>query len=207
MFNRKILMILFLTLHLKIGLKSSNYCFIKQQACKGFYDEKQVYHIQCEKIKCHGQFSHDCGLNVCSRNNTDCMKYDKFKVSMKISIGRHPINSKTTNKQFEQKKLFDSFNKNINDCQNKIYKFNSNDFCINGKDCKTIHKYGLLKIKYSKKTECKCPSKQSFKCDKYCTIDSNACDYFKSNENKNHFENINDCGNHNHTFFRSKFFY
>ena len=48
MFNKISLIFLFLILHLSItiGLKSSNYCMLKQKKCIGLYDSKQNYQIK-----------------------------------------------------------------------------------------------------------------------------------------------------------------
>ena len=57
-----------------------------------------------------------------------------------------------------------------------------------------------------KEIDCKCPSEKSFKCGKYCTKDSIACDKYKSYENNNHDSfNIKDCGNQNVITHRSFF--
>ena len=43
-----------------------------------------------------------------------------------------------------------------------------------------------LNRKVTHKIDCKCPSKQSFKCGKICASDSNACDYYQAiNKNNN----------------------
>jgi hypothetical protein len=57
---------------------------------------------------------------------------------------------------------------------------------------------GLIR-KITNKIDCKCPSKQSFKCDKYCAANSIACDFLRSNKMKN---KIIDCDNQNITFSR-----
>ena len=46
MFQKKILIILFLTVDLTLSLKSSDFCILKQQKeCKGFYNKEQNYQI------------------------------------------------------------------------------------------------------------------------------------------------------------------
>lgn len=189
MFNKISLIFLFLILHLAItiGLKSSNYCMLKQKKCIGFYDSKQNYQIKCDSIKCDGIFNYECGLNICSNKKSECNVYMASNVYIK----------KLTNIRFEhllKKTVFKLFNEKIKDCENKSYKFDSADFCVNGKNFMTIINYGFRKL--TKKIDCKCPVKTSFKCDELCTIDSNACDYYKSNK-KNFTNNINHCGNKN----------
>ncbi len=76
------------------------------------------------------------------------------------------------------------------------------DFCLNGQNCVEIRKeltgfgFNYRKIKINKKIDCKCPESKSFKCDKYCTTNSIAC------ENKKQITNITECGNHNITVHR-----
>jgi hypothetical protein len=95
-----------------------------------------------------------------------------------------------------------SFNKHIKDCQNKIYEFKSDDFCVNGRTCKTAlsHLSGM-----AKQTDCRCPTSKSFICEKYCAVDSIACDYYKSITNNSRFDNIKDCDNKNIIYFRPYF--
>ena len=61
---KKYLIILFVKLHLTISLRSSDFCILTQQECKGFYDEFQMYEKNCNIIKCHGDLSYQCGLKV-----------------------------------------------------------------------------------------------------------------------------------------------
>ena len=200
MFNKKSLIILCLTLHLTIGLKSSDFCSLKQQECKGFYDKQQNYEIKCNPIKCYGEFNYDCGLNTCSNNLDEC---SKFKIMNTIAFERQPMKLMLSGNHLREKNQVKLFNKQIKDCKNKVYEFDSNDFCENGRNCMTVIGYGHLKM--GKQIDCKCPVNQSFRCEKYCTTDSSACDYFKSNEKSNHFSNIKDCGNSNAIDFRSYF--
>ena len=117
------------------------------------------------------------------------------------------INSIITSDQIKTKKSFKMFNKQIRSCQNQNYEFKSDDFCLNGKDCKIVKNYSFHKIKFMKSTVCKCPIKQSFRCGEYCTSDSIACDYHRLNENKSFLvsSNINNCGNQNVTILKSNF--
>ena len=195
MLNKKILIILCLTLHLTVSLKSLNFCHLKQQECKGFYDEKHNYHTKCESIKCNGAYKYECGSNnICTNNITECYKYTEMTMFFSVIIDQH--SNKINNNKL--------FNKYIKDCKNKTYKFKSNDYCQNGQKCKTIIYSSFTKI--SKPIDCQCPANQSFKCGKYCTTSSIACDYviLKSNkENTKRFLSIKDCGNHNSTYFKS----
>jgi len=158
MFHKKILITLFLAVHLTLSLKSSDFCILTQQKeCKGYYDKHETYRIKCRQMKCHGKFNHDCGLNICSNNNIECENHNQFELYMNLIFY-------------------------VKECQEKKYEFNSNDFCLNNnliqQNCNNLHDHH---------------SKQSFICGKYCTIDSMACDFYKSNENKKYFTNINNC--------------
>ncbi len=195
MLNKKILAILCLTLHLTVSLKSLSFCHLKQQECKGFYDEKHNYQTKCELIKCNGAFKYECGsTNICSNSITKCKKYSEMMIFFSVIIDQH--SNKINNIKL--------FNKQIKDCKNKTYKFKSNDYCQNGQKCKTIIYSSFTKI--SKPIDCQCPTGQSFKCGKYCTTSSIACDYLKSNKEntaKVATLSIKDCGNHNSTYFKS----
>lgn len=194
-------------IHLTFSLKSSNFCMIKQQTCRGIYDEThQKYQTKCEFIKCFGKFNFNCGLNnnICSKNLTECNEYNKILLNnnIKILIGLEPsLNIKINN----EKDKIKNFNKHIQSCKNTIYKLNTNDFCLNGLNCfeKIITPTGFGYKYMNKKIDCKCPANNSFKCDKYCSTDSIACDFFKSN--KTLFKNINKCGNNNVSILRSYF--
>jgi len=62
------------------------------------------------------------------------------------------------------RKKFKLFKEQIGECKNKIYEFESNDFCLNGQNCK---KKGYFSnwFQMSKNFDCKCPAKKSFKCE------------------------------------------
>jgi hypothetical protein len=209
MFNKKSLIVLFLTLHLTNGLKSTDFCIQKQNECKGFYDKHENYFIKCNPIKCHGKLSFDCGSNVCSKDKTECYEYSQLNLYMKMLMERQTVNTLVAVKYLTDGKQFKIFNKEIKDCAiKKIYNFQANDFCVNGKNCiemrKVMKGFGYNYV--TKQIDCKCPIKLNFKCGKYCTSDSNACDYYKSMKNENHsLANVNDCGNQHVTFLRSYF--
>jgi len=192
------LIIFVLILHLAASLKPNDFCIRKQQECKGFYDRKHNYHTKCELIKCNGSFKNDCGFNICSKNKNNCNHY--FYVYSKLALAIPlAIEFLFTLKDFEKKEKFQLFNKP--DCKNEIYKFESKDFCSNEGNCFMINNYlnrFALNRKITHKIDCKCPSKQSFKCGKYCTANSIACGFIESNLIK--IKNIAACGNQNKTF-------
>ena len=203
MFNKKCLILILLAqLNFTFSLKSTDFCTIKQKECKGYNDESQNYQIKCNPIKCYGTFKHKCGeSNICSKNLAYCDEYNQLDSHIKMIHEIQLIDSILNKKYLEQKKEFILFKQHIQDCKIKTYKFQSIDFCENGRNCKVLLGKGSKKI--AKEIDCKCPSQQSLKCGKYCSIDSNACDFYRSIKNKKYFTNIQDCGNHNATYFRS----
>ena len=128
---------------------------------------------------------------------------------------RQTVNPLVAVKYLTDGKQFKIFNKEIKYCANKIYNFQANDFCVNGKNCIIEKKkvigsiFGLINFlsrnHIAEKTECHCPNEKSFKCGKYCTIDSNACNNYRLIVTKKYFQNIKQCDNHNSTYFINYF--
>jgi hypothetical protein len=212
MFNTKSLIILSLSLHLTICLKTTDLCFLKQQDCKGFYDEQQNYQTKCKPIKCHDNLTYECKSKLCTRNKLECNEYNHLQSYMNILLEQQAFNPLLAVQNQKEINNFKNFNKNIKLCQNKVYKFKSNDFCLNGKNCieKNLGKsFDVYHHKMTKQIDCRCSVKQSFKCGKYCATDSIACDYYNKSKliNQNLNRSIKDCGNHNITYLRYyKFF-
>ncbi len=190
-------LIFLLALNLAATLKPNDFCKLKQQECKGFYDKQHNYHIKCELIKCNGAFTNDCGFNICSKNKNKCTDYFYFYSKLALTVPAIDV----WFVWFEKQKKIQLFNKHVPVCKNKIHKFESKDFCSNEGNCFMINNYlnslGLIR-KITNKIDCKCPSKQSFKCGKYCAANSIACDFFRSNKLKN---KIIDCDNQNITYY------
>ena len=128
---------------------------------------------------------------------------------MNINAGKLLKRIKESKNLKEKAKLI-MLNKEIQICKEKIYTFNSNDFCQTGFNCneKTI-KSAIYGYYFNvKKIDCKCPNENSFKCGKYCTENSNACDYSRQKEIKNNktlLAKIKNCGNDNVSILRSNF--
>ena len=205
MLNKTILVILLLKLHLTIiiCLKSTEFCVRKQQECKGFYDRTQNYEINCNKVKCHGTFKHECESNICSNNITACEDYSKLNMKQNILLSKQVLNLIFALRHMQERENIKSFKKQLKDCKNKIYEFKSNDFCENGRDCKIVlgYRYQITRL-----SSCRCPRKKSFECDKYCTTSSIACDYYKSMRNKEKFSAIKECGNQNSTYYKPYYY-
>ncbi len=138
MLNKKSLIILFLLFNLTVSIKTNNFCFNKQKQCKGYYNREQNYQIKCELIKCHGTFKYDCGSsNVCSNNMTECSEYIKMNSFYDVLNTIRTVDPIIFNKNLNQINKIKYFNKNIKVCKNAIVqKFNPNDFCVNGQNCK-----------------------------------------------------------------------
>jgi len=75
--------ILVITVQLAVCLKSTDFCTLKQYACKGFYDKEQNYQINCKPInaKCHGTFSFECESNLCTKSKIKC---DIYRMGLSI---------------------------------------------------------------------------------------------------------------------------
>ena len=212
MFKKILLIILFLTLNLTFSLKSSDFCILKQQECKGFYDEKKSYQIKCDLIKCHGHLAYDCETSeskICSKNKFECHEYNNVDSYMKImniiKMNDYKYSSKNSIAIVKVK----AFINGVKECEKKIYEFKSNDFCLNGKNCYEFRRdmkgfgFNYRSLITVKKIDCKCPIiQQSFRCGQYCATDSNACDQYNKTIHKNQFYNIKECINHNVTSFR-----
>ena len=201
-----LILLFLLTFHLTIGLKSTDFCIPNdQKECKGYYDRHKQYQMKCNTIKCHGTLSYECGSDICSNNMIDCIKYDEIKLISNKPFRTRTMMSTTSIKQLKEKNDFDLLNRQIKKCKYKLYKFKSTDFCLNGRICRIILRYRHQKV--IEKIDCQCPKEQSFKCDKFCTSDSLACDYFKSNENKQYFQNITQCNHHDFSTLKTNYMF
>jgi hypothetical protein len=202
--NRKILIITILVLvefNLIYCMKTTNFCRIKQVK-----EEEDI-------PKCFGKFRFDCG-HFCSKNLTECNEYKQLNSNVKILIGLEPsFHTMIRNNQLVDK--LETFNKHIKICHptniNNIYELNKNDFCLTGSNCyeKIITPWGFGYNYIKKKIDCKCPIEQSFQCGKYCTSDSIACDFAKSNTlfviTNIIINNNNKCNNDNLSIIRPFF--
>lgn len=197
----KLFILLFVIIQLTDSLKSNDYCSPKHIECKGFYNKNHKYQTKCNRMKCqNNKLNYACGDNICAKSETDCKDYNLL-VDYFLKLTRFILNPFVQNVEMEKKRnKIESFFKHIKECDNKInYTISSNDFCLNGKNCelkkKFLKGFGASHSNNFKsiKIDCECPIDKSFKCNQYCAIDSNACDYLiKSNNN-----NISNCGNDN----------
>jgi hypothetical protein len=124
MLNKKILVILFSALHLVISLKSSDYCFLKQKECKGYYDENKIYKKKCNLINCQNRLNYECESRyftqkLCTKTKIVCDEYIKLNKYMKM-INLIQIEPKFFVQNLNEKKKIESFIKQIKVCQNKV---------------------------------------------------------------------------------------
>jgi hypothetical protein len=203
MFHKKSMIMIVLKLHLIICLKPSDFCQFKQAACNNLNDNKQQDDVNgCEStLKCPETFSHDCGFNICSKNMTECKKYNDGKFYLSIGL-EAKIMPAVSAKHLMEKKKFKLFNKQIKECEYKVDKLKSADYCLNGINCVIINRFKYHKM--TNQIDCECPSEQSFKCGKYCAKNSLACVFNGQIKNKKHFQNITHCGN-DVTIFKTNF--
>jgi hypothetical protein len=112
---------------------------------------------------CINKLSHECESEnkYCTKNKTHCNEYKRFYGYLKISINLIQIDPSFNDRFKKEKKKLQSFNKMIHACERKIYKFNSNDFCLNGENCIEIRKvikgfgFNYRSHKVSKQIDCK----------------------------------------------------
>ena len=158
----KIIFLFLITLNSTLCIESSDFCSLRQN-----------------EHKCHGLFSYKCKSSVCARNNISCIEYKKMNSFIEYFKNK-PVDLEIANKYLKESKKITTFNKQIKKCD---YKFEANDFCLSRKICyaRKISPTGFGYEYINFKVDCKCPSKKSFKCDQFCAVHSDACDYYKLN--------------------------
>ena len=165
-----IFFITLITIEITISLKQNEICKNSQQECRGKYNSMNLYHTECEPVKCHGSHNYKCNNIYCTTNAKSCNDFynlNRPRTSMLKLPQRANSHSLYTNQ--------------IKDCKQKEYKLNHKDVCLNVKKClkpeEVYSKYSFLKKK-PKKIECPCRGKHNYHCgDKYCTINSRVCDH------------------------------
>ena len=145
---------------------------------------KEFCSLRQNEQECNGLFSYKCRSSVCASSNISCTKYKQMNLNL-ANINKFFDVDQAKN-YIKQSHKITIFNKHIKKCE---YKFEANDFCLNRRNCteKKISPTGFGYKYINFKVDCKCPSKKSFKCDQFCTVHSDACDYYKFNSkiNKN----------------------
>jgi hypothetical protein len=168
--------LLLLQFDLGFGLKSINFCAFRNK-----------------EHECRGQFSYKCeSFQICSKNKTDCLNYNLLNSYVKLLFEFKIINPQYSIIHEEERRRFKLFNKHIENCK---YKFEPEDFCLNGAQS-TDKKLTHSNVNYE------CPKRKSFKCGNYCATNSYACNYHKSNGKSRQFFNIAKCANQKLSLFR-----
>ena len=210
MFKKIFWIVILLFVQTLLSLKSKDLCYNIQEECIGSFDLNRKYQVKCEKVKCNGKFSIQCGINKCAINKKDCDDYIQFAYSFSlrnIQISLSIIESINENrkklsfheKQGQKLKLF---NQNIGQCPIIPYEWKPTDVCIKGLKC--YEKIKILKgfgyNYYKKPTSCQCPNSHSFECGKIssksiCAASQISCNTLK--DLKTHkFHAIENCRNH-----------
>ena len=173
----KILVVYLLTIHEAIFcIRSNDFCGLRK-----------------ELDECQGLYNHKCVSAICTKKIIDCTDYLKMNTYLKSMLTNKVIDTKLVEKFLKTNNKIIIFNNKIKNCD---YKFEANDFCLNRKYCteKKISPTGFGYKNINFKVDCKCPSKQSFRCDQFCTAHSDACDYYRLNSKiSNQFSIKNEC--------------
>ena len=154
------LIILFIFLFNLVNcLKSNNFCEL---------DSEKHQH------QCHGSFSFKCAAKICAKNQADSIEYRQMIENLKIYSAKNET-KKYLKEMIKYKVIKNSFKK----CELKPPNI-ANDFCIVRKMPPNIG-IGYKVYKFSN-VECECPTEElSFRCGRYCTIDSTTCSYLSKN--------------------------
>jgi hypothetical protein len=117
-------------------------------------------------------YEYNCEGILCSKNQFSCQSLLLFS---KLRVYRYE---------------YEILMSMIKDCQiRKSVKFNSNDICLNTKDCNKPFTHRLFS---NLKSVCKCNQKYSYKCKMvYCAKNEQTCDDFKSKQSKITVEKCN----------------
>jgi hypothetical protein len=152
-------------------------CFECITKVKDFCNSKN---LKKKGLECHSNFNISCSGLICATNRFSCQSLtllSKVKDFQKTETGYVFFRNN-----------YESFVKLIKECPKQPkYKWNSNDVCLNQKDCIELSIQRL----WSQKNECKCNRKYKIKCDSdYCASDKQACNELKMRKNSS---NINKC--------------
>ena len=161
---KTLIILVLITFNSIFCIKSKDFCSLRQN-----------------EHKCHGLFGYKCKSSVCASDIISCTQYKQMNSYIKY-LKNKPIDYELANKYLKESNKITIFNRNIKICD---YKFKENDFCLNIKNCfeKKISPidFGYKYINF--RLDCKCSFKKGFICDQYCTVHSDACDYYKFNSN------------------------
>jgi hypothetical protein len=157
---KKIIFLFFISIKLIECIRMTDFCF---------QDIIENKIIKCQETK---NFSYECGQGICSIDRYSCQSMKLF------SKVKDTQKNEKNYRYFEN--YYDTFLNQIKDCPAPPkYKWNSNDVCLNARDC--FHTIRLLWSSIIKKGECKCKgNKYNYKCNSdYCASNKQACDHLK----------------------------
>jgi hypothetical protein len=162
MMMKEIIFIFILSIKLFQSIKVTDFCY-------QISIEKEV--IKCKENK---KYSYQCFEGLCSINRYSCQSIKLFstvKDIQRIEMSYHFF-----------KNQYESFLNKIKDCTKPSkYKWNSNDVCLNTKDCLQTTFWRIWST-LLKPGECRCKEKYNYKCNSdYCASDKRACSYLKKN--------------------------
>ena len=154
------LIILFIFLfNLTNCLKSNNFCEL---------DSEKHQH------RCHGSFSFKCAANICAKNQADSIEYRQMIENLKIYSAKNE-----TKKYLKEMVKYKVIKKSFKKCELKPPNI-TNDFCMVRKVSPKIG-IGYKASKFSN-VDCECLTEElSFRCGRYCTVDSTSCSYLSKN--------------------------
>jgi hypothetical protein len=147
----KILIIFFYTFSFMNCLKHSNFCY---------YDKMKGDTLNCQGIR----YNLTCG-DLCAKDKVSCDSIELFRSVRNLQ--------KYDRDYLYFKKNYESFMNQIKDCPERPkYKWNSNDVCLNAKNCFKMSMWSIHK----KPDECKCGGKYNIRCNgDYCAVDKRVC--------------------------------
>jgi hypothetical protein len=139
--------------------------------------------------KCHhSNFEHNC-INYCTNNKTNCNSLKEYSQSTQ----------KFKNTLNDHLKIirYRSFLNSIDSCENKIYKWDSNDLCLNKKKC-IVRKRIPLRASDSyieKITICNCKSGFTKCTQNFCAKTQEACEHFQKHiaYHSKHLSKLKNC--------------
>ena len=118
------------------ALKPSGLCIAVQKHCKGSYNSKHIYKVDCNSISCEGLGQkYKCGNKHCAMDKEKCEKFLVYENLLGKIIATDNKKKGFRNSTYLNK--FIGFMKAIKKCAKIPYTFKPEDVCLNGKDCAT----------------------------------------------------------------------
>jgi hypothetical protein len=156
---KKIIFLFFVSIKLIECIKVTDFCF---------HDIFQNKIIKCKETK---NYKYECGQGICSIDRYSCQ-------SMKLFSTIKDTQKIEKNYRFLEN-YYETFLSQIKDCPTPPkYKWNSNDVCLNAKDCLKTTLWRIWSTLLT--SQCKCKGKYDYKCNSdYCASNKQACNHLK----------------------------